>query len=282
MDFVRLTEKQRQVFEEDGYLIVRKAIDAETVAILAKSGDQLMESFEYDGFYAHRRHGVVQEEPFLSLVSNSSTVPLIIQLLGTNIHITNTALIYKHPQGETLVSERNWHRDVGVHLDLGHNDLPRVGLKIGYCLTDCMEPNSGSTLFVEGSNNLAQPLAIPAEQTDPKEFHEPFLKAGDAFLFESRTYHAPALNFTNSIAKSIIYGYHYRWIKPDYYLRYYNGKQQPVQDLLEKMDDVTRQLLGACTDTAGRTAPDGIEWPIREWSENYNIALKQSPQVDKK
>ena len=45
MDFVRLTEKQRQVFEEDGYLIVRKAIDAETVAILAKSGDQLIESF---------------------------------------------------------------------------------------------------------------------------------------------------------------------------------------------------------------------------------------------
>ena len=48
------------------------------------------------------------------------------------------------------------------------------------------------------------------------------------------------------------------------------------------MDDITRQLLGACTDTSGRTAPDGIEWPIREWAETYNIALEQSPQVNKK
>ena len=282
MDFVRLTEKQLQDFDGSGYLIVPQAIDAQTVALLTESGDQLMTSFEYEGFYAHRRHGIVQEEPFLSLVANPSTVPLIIQLLGTNIHMTNTALIYKHPQDQILVSERNWHRDVGVHLDLGHDHLPRVGLKIGYCLTACMESNSGSTLLVEGSNNLTQPLVIPTEQTDPTEFHEPFLKAGDAFLFESRTYHAPALNFTNSVTKSVIYGYHYRWIKPDYYLRHYDGQQQPAKDLLTKMDDITRQLLGAFTDTTGRTAPDGIEWPIREWTETYNIALEQSPQVNKK
>ena len=280
MDFVRLTEKQRQDFDGNGYLIVPQAIDAQTVALLTESGDRLMASFEYEGFYAHKRHGLVQEEAFLSLVANSSTVSLIVQLLGTNIHMTNTALIYKHPQDKTLVSERNWHRDVGVHLDLGHDHLPRVGLKVGYCLTDCMEPNSGSTLLVAESNNLTQPLVIPADQTDPPKFDEPFLKAGDAFLFESRTYHAPALNFTDSIARSVIYGYHYRWIKPDYYLRYYDGQQQPAEYLLTKMDDITRQLLGAQMDTTSRPAPDGIEWPIREWTERHNIAPEQIPQVN--
>ena len=281
MDFVRLTEKQRQDFDRNGYLIVPQAINEQTIALLTESGDQLMASFEYEGFYAHKRHGLLQEASFLSLVVNSSAVSLIIQLLGTNIHITNTALIYKHPQAETSVSERNWHRDVGVHLDLGHDHLPRVGLKAGYCLTDCMEPNSGATLLVAGSNNLTQPLIIPAGQTDPPEFDEPFLKAGDAFLFESRTYHAPALNFTDSIAKSVIYGYHYRWIKPDYYLRYYDGQQQPGEHSLKNMDDISRQLLGARTDTANRTAPDGIEWPIREWTERNNIVPEQIPQVNK-
>ncbi|SVE60289.1 uncharacterized protein METZ01_LOCUS513143, partial [marine metagenome] len=71
MDFVRLTEKQLQDFDGSGYLIVPQAIDAQTVALLTESGDQLMTSFEYEGFYAHRRHGIVQEEPYLSLVANS-------------------------------------------------------------------------------------------------------------------------------------------------------------------------------------------------------------------
>ncbi len=204
MDFVRLTEEQRQTFDRDGYLIVPQAT---------------------------------------KLATNSSTVSLIVQLLGPNIHITNTSLIYKHPQSSMTSEPRNWHRDVGVHLDVGHQICPRVGLKVGYCLTDFTEPNSGATLFVRESNNLAEPLAIPAGQIDPPAYDEPMLRAGDAFLFESRIYHAPALNFTNRIAKVVIYGYHYRWIKPDYYLRYHNDRLQPDDDLTEKLDDIGRQLL---------------------------------------
>ena len=280
MDFVQLTDTQRRDFNENGYLIVPQALDRATVDRLIEGGDRLMESFEYEDYYAHRRPGLIQEEDaYASLITNSSTVPLIVQLLGPNIHITNTALIYKHPQSPEMPTVRNWHRDVGVNLDLGHRGLPRVGLKIGYCLTDFTGPNSGATMFVRKSNNLSEPLPIPKGKVDPLEFDEPILRAGDAFLFESRIYHAAGLNFTDQVAKVAIYGYHYSWIKPDYYLRHYNGKLQPDAVLLEKLDDAGRQLLDAGEGTDGRSAPNGIHWPLVEWAEHHGVMPEKQTHV---
>ena len=280
MDFVQLTETQRRDFNENGYLIVPQALDRATVDRLIEGGDRLMESFEYEDYYAHRRPGLIQEEDaYASLITNSSTVPLIVQLLGPNIHITNTALIYKHPQSPEMPTVRNWHRDVGVNLDLGHRGLPRVGLKIGYCLTDFTGPNSGATMFVRKSNNLSEPLPIPKGKVDPLEFDEPILRAGDAFLFESRIYHAAGLNFTDQVAKVAIYGYHYSWIKPDYYLRHYNGRLQPDAALLEKLDDAGRQLLDAGEGTDGRSAPNGIHWPLVEWAEHHGVMPEKQTHV---
>ena len=206
-------------------------------------------------------------------------MPLILQLLGTNIHITNTALIYKHPQAPEKPDNRNWHRDVGVHLDVGHEGCPRVGLKVGYCLTDFSVPNSGATWFIRQSNRLEEPLRIPEGEVDPPVYDEPLLRAGDAFLFESRIYHAAGLNFRKNISKVVIYGYHYRWIKPDYYLRYYNDMLQPEAKLVEGLDDLGRQFLGASIDTKGREDPNGVHWAGEEWAKAHNVDLEQAPQT---
>ena len=279
MGFVQLTEAQRQEFEGNGYLIVRSAIDHDMIDRLTETGDRLMESFEYHGYYAHRRDGLVQEPAFADLATQSKAVPLILQLLGTNIHITNTALIYKHPQAPEKPDNRNWHRDVGVHLDVGHRGCPRVGLKVGYCLTDFSAPNSGATWFIRKSHRLAEPLRIPEGEVDPPVYDEPLLRAGDAFLFESRIYHAAGLNFRKNISKVVIYGYHYRWIKPDYYLRYYNDTLQPEAKLVESLNDLGRQFLGASTDTQGRIDPNGVHWAGAEWAKSHNLDLEQAPQT---
>ena len=279
MEFVQLTETQHQEFEENGYLIVRSAIDNEMIDRLTETGDRLMESFEYHNYYAHRRDGLVQEPAFADLATQSRAVPLILQLLGTNIHITNTALIYKHPQAPEKPDNRNWHRDVGVHLDVGHKGCPRVGLKVGYCLTDFSAPNSGATWFIRKSHKLSEPLGIPEGEVDPLEYDEPLLHAGDAFLFESRIYHAAGLNFRENISKVVIYGYHYRWIKPDYYLRYYDDSLQPDAGLIENLDDLGRQFLGASIDTQGRRDPNGVHWAGSEWAAAHNLNLEQAPQV---
>jgi hypothetical protein len=44
MDFIQLTPEQRQRFDEDGFLIVRNALDADMVSRLAEEGDQLTQS----------------------------------------------------------------------------------------------------------------------------------------------------------------------------------------------------------------------------------------------
>lgn len=279
MEFVQLTEAQRSEFEENGYLIMRSAIDSEMINRLTEAGDRLMEAFEYHGYYAHRRDGLVQEPAFADLATQSKAVPLILQLLGTNIHITNTALIYKHPQAPEKPDNRNWHRDVGVHLDVGHEKCPRVGLKVGYCLTDFGVPNSGATWFIRESHKSGEPLRMREGDVDPPMYDEPLLQAGDAFLFESRIYHAAGMNFTESVSKVVIYGYHYRWIKPDYYLRYYNDTLQPDAVLVENLDDLGRQFLGASTDTQGRRDPNGVHWAGTEWATAHNLDLEQAPQV---
>ena len=269
-----LTDEQRQTFEKDGYLIVPDALDASQINQLLETGDRLMDGFDFSDYYAHRRPGLVQEQPFLDLVTNERTVPLIVQLLNANIHITNTALIYKHPQPPEEPSNCVWHRDVGVALDIGHTMLPCVGLKIGYCLTDFPQPDSGGTMFVRGSNHLKAALSIKKEAVHPDEYDQPILRAGDAFLFESRTYHAPGRNIVDYIAKVVIYGYHYRWIKPDHYMRFYDGAQQPDTHVMNRTDDVGRQLLGATVDSQGREAPDGIDWPIKAWAEQHRIPVE--------
>ena len=65
---------------------------------VATAADCLMDDFAYEGYYQHRRDGLVQDPTLAKLATDSTIVPLVIQLLGTHIHITNTALIYKHPQ----------------------------------------------------------------------------------------------------------------------------------------------------------------------------------------
>ena len=142
MDFFQLTEAQRRDFDADGFLIIPQALDAETVTHLTEAGDRLMKSFMDDpkSVYLQRRDGIVQEEAFDSLVSNSTTVSRVVQLLSPNIHLHTTSLIYKKPQPpDTTPPDRGWHRDIGIAEDLGHKGLPRVGIKVCYCLTDFLE-----------------------------------------------------------------------------------------------------------------------------------------------
>ena len=103
MEFVKLTEEQRRSFAEDGYLVVRNALDVQSVNNLLTEADQLCAPFlnkpelagkpEYN--HLDLRRGLLKEKTLLSLVANSTTVPLVVQLLSPNIHLHSTTVIYK-------------------------------------------------------------------------------------------------------------------------------------------------------------------------------------------
>lgn len=268
MDFVQLTDAQRNEFEENGFFILRSVLDQDMIDRLLEAGDHIVDSLETDAQYVHKRDGLVQEAAFAELTSQTKAIPLVIQLLGTNLHITNTALLYKRPQPRELPEHRGWHRDVGLHLDLGHKDCPRVGLKVAYCLTDCDVENSGTTLFIPRSHVSGEPLGIPEGEIDPIEpYAEPLLKAGDAYFFENRIYHTTGQNYTDQTAKIVIYGYHYTWIKPEGYLLYYNDRLQPDEDVLKNVDELGKQFLGGGGGAAA------------QWVADNNLNLEQVPQT---
>src|SRR6185369_17116714 len=114
MKFVLLTDEQRNAFAEDGYLVVRNALDQETVQRLLVEADKLAAPFlnkpELDGKpeYNHLdlRRGLLKEKAMLALVSNPSTVPLLVQLLSPNIHLHSTTVIYKRPEAHDAPSFR--------------------------------------------------------------------------------------------------------------------------------------------------------------------------------
>jgi ectoine hydroxylase-related dioxygenase (phytanoyl-CoA dioxygenase family) len=270
VEFVRLPEEQKRSFDEDGFLVVRDALDSDAVARLIESGDRRARSFldkpevlnkeEYN--HLDWRPGLLREKAFLSLVAHSPTVSLVVQLLSPNIHLHSTALIYKRPESpDGSVFRRGWHRDIRIPKDLGHRDLPRVGIKVCYCLTDFHQPNSGMTLFARKSHLTDEPLSIPKGQSDPPNIEVCDLKlnAGDAVLFENRIYHTAAPNRSDRVSRVLMYGYSYRWMKPEVYL------DPPDEQLLAKTDPITRQFLGGYRDV------DTPPWALHDWAKSHGV-----------
>ena len=276
MDFVQLTSQQRQSFADDGFLVVRNALDADTVARLVEESDRLAGSFlhkpEISGKpeYNHLdlRRGLLKEKALLGLVSNSSTVPLVVQLLSTNIQLHSTTIIYKRPEsGDDPPFRRGWHRDIRIPKDLGHEQLPLVGIKVCYCLTDFRESTCGMTLMARGSHRLPGPLNLPKGEVDPidVEVCDLQLEAGDALFFENRIYHTAAPNRSARVSKVAIYGYAYRWMKPEVYL------ENPDEQLLLAVDPITRQLLGGYRDV------DTVPWALERWAKQHGITRETVP-----
>jgi hypothetical protein len=263
MEFVQLTIQQREAFDEDGFLVVPSVLEPETIHELIETGDELMAGFfKGEGAaYRQRREDIVEQECFRGLISYSRTFPLVVQLLTPQVHLHTSSLIYKRPEKSN--SMRGWHRDIGIQGDLGHAGLPRVGVKICYCLTDFHEPDSGMTLLARGSHLRQEALRIAPAECDPTEKVDPILNAGDAILFENRTFHSAALNQSDRVSKVLINGYSYRWMRPDINL----DLLDTTAPWVENLSDIDKQLLGT----------DGYHdlltpcRPLLEWADRYGV-----------
>jgi ectoine hydroxylase-related dioxygenase (phytanoyl-CoA dioxygenase family) len=276
LDFVRLEPEQRRSFNEDGFLVVPNALAPDAVERLVEAGDRLAASLlnkpalsgrpEYN--HLDLRPGLLREEALFDLIANSSTVPLVVQLLSTNIHLHSTTLIYKRPESrDDPPFRRGWHRDIRIPRDLGHERLPLVGIKVCYCLTDFHESNCGMTLMARGTHLRTEPLAVRKGEIDPAgvEVCDLRVNAGDAIFFENRIFHTAAPNRSDRTSKVLMYGYAYRWMKPEVYL------EVPDKRQLEKADPVTRQLLGGYRDV------DTPPWALQRWAERHEVRTEPVP-----
>ena len=269
MKFTRLEDEQREFFDRNGYLVVRNALDADMLGRVTAACDRVVEKNQDNGSRRASLGNVLPEDDiFLSLLTWETTVPLVVQLLSFDIRLAKSHLIYNYPDPPEAKPSTNWHRDfMESPFDLGPHRYPRLLIKIAYQLT-ATTALSGNTILLPGSNNYTRRLQIPEGRDDPEGAVELELQAGDAFLFESRTFHRIGLNRTDVPRKCLMMGYSYGWISPlDYDVQ---------QDwLLEKVTDpIARQLIG------GNKLPGTIidPWALREWAEKYGV--KRSSDIE--
>ena len=267
MELTVLQEDQRRSFDEDGYLVVPGALSGDEIAALTSASDRMIDDFEREEsmHYVQCRPGIVENPAFHPLLAHSSTLPLVAQLLSPKIHLHTTAIIYKFPEPKDAKPARGWHRDIGMTEDLGHANIVRAGIKVGYCLTDFTVTQSGFTLFAPGSHRTPTPLPIPQGEIDPDNAVDLCLKVGDAFLFENRVYHTTAPNLSDRTAKVIIFGYSYWWMGG----REGNMRQvRPGVEVLEQVDAIRQQLLGGDANglvewaQAQGIAPEPLAWTM--------------------
>lgn len=276
MDFTPLNPEQRHSFERDGFLVVPQALQADAVDRLVEASDRLAELFlqkpklrdkpEYN--HLDLRPGLLREEALFALIDHSSTVPLVVQLLSPNIHLHSTTLIYKRPENpDAPPFRRGWHRDIRIPRDLGHKSLPMVGIKICYCLTDFHHSDCGMTVMARGTHLRTEPLAIPKGEVDPPDVEvcDLRLSAGDALLFENRIFHTASPNRSDRVSKVLMYGYSYRWMKPEVYL------EVPDKRYLDKADPIVHQLLGGYRDV------DTPPWALQRWVNRHNVNPESVP-----
>ena len=275
MDFVKLRDDQRRFFDEEGYLVVRDALRAEEVARLTEACDSMMAKYDERGrVYKQFRDGIVDAPIFRSLIAHSGTVPLVIQLLSPEIHLQNTAIIYKDPEGAAIAEPtRAWHRDIGITQEIGHARQPRVGIKVCYCLTDFPAPDSGMTRFARKSHLLDEPLGIPKGERDPPEVVQPICTAGDVVFFENRIFHTKSPNLSDRTSKVVIYGYSYNWIRNGFYL------ENLGDDIVADLTDIEKQLLDVKLSDHPNWRARPNTHPLADWAEEHGVMPEQVPWV---
>ena len=273
--YTELSDDQRRQFRDEGYLILRNALDESAISALIEAGDRLIATearynrYQTSAFYDGFRNCITMDDAFIPLLTNDATLPIVIQLLGSNLQLSTSHLIHRHPDPPGTpdsIRRPGWHRDGGgISSDLGEGRFPRLGLKCAFYLTDLSQPNSGVTMLAPGSNQLTERIDIPEGETDPVNALEPLLNPGDCVIFEYRTWHAGAPNFTDITRKAVMIGYCYRWLRPMDFV-----KQEG--SFLDKLSEIETYLVGEEVDETREFQPGGGYNPLNEWCEQHGVA----------
>jgi len=157
-DPVVTSQSARDVFEQEGYITIPDALSGQQVASLSSAIDDLTAR---DPGKIHNVADIFgKHDAFLELLDLPTVLPVITELLGTNIWVNHSHFNANPATDEKDVSAfangYGWHRDGGaIHKDLPWPP-PLLSIKIGYYLTDLMEQGSGQTYFIRDSHNTGE------------------------------------------------------------------------------------------------------------------------------
>lgn len=226
-----LTDDERQQFHDEGYVVVRNAIDQHRRRRVEAIIDEVYEEEKAAGNlwkndWLHLQGGVTRNREFTSLLDHNRAFRWIWGLLGWNIYTHHNHLDVNPPLDESGKPERwGWHQDgwrqnSDTETMAEHHGYdsprPQLSLKVALVFSDLSEADRGSTLIIPGSH-LSDTLARP---DDPEDFEHPegaiqvTANPGDALVFDRRMWHSRSRNVSDITRKIFFLGYTYRWIRP--------------------------------------------------------------------
>jgi hypothetical protein len=213
-----MNDEQRIRFEAEGFLTVRGALDAAQLAGVREAAAAAEARWRADtGLPGTRSRTLDQvqapieyDDRLLALLWHPVVFPLVRAALGDDVSMIDNDLFLTPPH--TPRTHAGWHHDVGM--DGVFHPFSVLMVKAFYLLTD-VDENAGGTALIPGSHRFAPGFAFPAVD-DPREMPGAVQmtgKAGDAYLFNGRIYHAAVNNNSDHWRRVLIVNYGHFWMK---------------------------------------------------------------------
>ena len=261
---VELSSEQKQFVDTNGYLLIKNALPPDVVAEIDTAVDEVFEkesaagNLDADG-KLNLRNCITHHKAFLPLLDWHKTFPYACGVLNWNIQMITSHLIVlpsKEEPPDDVKTKIGLHRDGGTSYREMQEPHPRILLKIAYAISDQSDPASGATVLVPGSNRLTGMPARDPETGWARGAISMNVNAGDAFLFEQRTYHGIGHNWSGLPRKTIFMGYAYRWVKPMDYI-------MMPDELVDRCNPIQKQLLGVVDDAMSFYIPQDKDVPLK-------------------
>jgi len=255
--------KQKQTFDDLGYVVIRNALPQEQVNELLQVIEELRESLENDPKRSKVEGGlnirpIIEKHPaFMDLLICPNTFAAVTKLLGHyNIQLQQSNLIEAHPSVERRLT--GWHSDGGMP-SIGVNGIRAFGsLKVAYFLRDLTEPDMGQLMLAPGSHRVQGAPPFLPDESNPAGAIQIQANAGDAVIFQQGIWHAAAPNYSTQSRIALYYGYSYRVLRPVDY-------QTMPEALLADCTPVEKQLLGETVNHQGYYVPTQEDTPLQTW-----------------
>jgi ectoine hydroxylase len=265
----RLTEEERCQFQQQGYLVVREALDHSMNERLIAAVDRVDARERTPSIPPDRllsfANILPEDDSFLDLIDWPRTFPKVWGILGWNIYVYHTHLDVTPSTLQSSARPVAWHQDsMRVNDEIECHPRPRLSLKVGYYLTDVTDAAWGNTLLLPGSH-LQDELECPDDGTTSPPGAVPLcVPAGSALLLDRRLWHSRSPNFGSHTRKVIWIGYSYRWLRPK--------DDMTVGHLIERASPIRRQLLGHASSANSVYDPEDADVPLRGWLREHHPA----------
>lgn len=226
-------QKTLLTINELGFAVVPKVLETDQIGILKTLLQQCIDEdlARFGGKHADAwmvQNLMVRGLPFLKLLEN----PVLHEYLSALL--TDTCIVYAYTSSSLPPGGSNYSHRI-------HCDCPRfipgyvtnVGVMIA--LDDYTDAN-GATYFLPGSHLTAE---TPGESQFMSRAKRVYPKAGDAVIFNARTFHLGAVNSTASPRHAITMN-----VCRSYMRQRFDYPRLVPKELLDKIGEVGRRFLG--------------------------------------